>query len=92
MSLIYFSFVMGLYGVSFWLPTIIKATGVTDALTIGLLSAIPFGAAVVAMVLVARSADRAASGAGTSRSRRASARSGWCWGLWAHNTRSRWSR
>ncbi len=58
MSLIYFSFVMGLYGVSFWLPTIIKATGVTDALTIGLLSAIPFAAAVVAMLLVAKSADR----------------------------------
>ena len=58
MSLIYFSFVMGLYGVSFWLPTIIKATGVTDAFTIGLLSAIPFAAAVVAMVFVARSADR----------------------------------
>jgi len=58
MSLIYFSFVMGLYGVSFWLPTIIKATGVTDALTIGLLSAIPFAAAVVAMLLIARSADR----------------------------------
>ncbi|WP_133650753.1 MFS transporter [Paraburkholderia flava] len=58
MSLIYFSFVMGLYGVSFWLPTIIKATGVTDTLTIGLLSAIPFAAAVIAMVLVARSADR----------------------------------
>jgi D-galactonate transporter len=58
MSLIYFSFVMGLYGVSFWLPTIIKATGVSDALMIGLLSAIPFAAAVVAMVLVARSADR----------------------------------
>ncbi|WP_250452070.1 MFS transporter [Caballeronia sp. ATUFL_M2_KS44] len=58
MSLIYFSFVMGLYGVSFWLPTIIKATGVTDALTIGLLSAIPYGAAVIGMLLVARSADR----------------------------------
>jgi len=58
MSAIYFSFVMGLYGVSFWLPTIIKATGVTDALVIGLLSAVPFAAAVVAMVLVARSADR----------------------------------
>ena len=58
MSLIYFSFVMGLYGVSFWLPTIIKATGVTDALSIGLLSAIPYGAAVVAMLLVARSADK----------------------------------
>jgi D-galactonate transporter len=58
MSLIYFSFVMGLYGVSFWLPTIIKATGVTDAFAIGLLSAIPFAAAVVAMLLIARSADR----------------------------------
>jgi MFS family permease len=58
MSLIYFSFVMGLYGVSFWLPTIIKATGVTDALSIGLLSAIPFGAAVIGMLLVARSADK----------------------------------
>jgi MFS family permease len=58
MSLIYFSFVMGLYGVSFWLPTIIKSTGVKDPVMIGLLSAIPFAAAVVAMVLVARSADR----------------------------------
>ncbi|TDV14523.1 MFS transporter [Paraburkholderia caballeronis] len=58
MSLTYFSFVMGLYGVSFWLPTIIKSTGVTDSFTIGLLSAIPFAAAVVGMVLVARSADR----------------------------------
>ncbi len=58
MSLIYFSFVMGLYGVSFWLPTIIKATGVKDALQIGLLTAIPYGSAVVAMIFVSRSADR----------------------------------
>ena len=58
MSLIYFSFVMGLYGVSFWLPTIIKATGVVDPLTIGLLSAIPFATAVVAMILISRSGDR----------------------------------
>ncbi|NLP61796.1 MFS transporter [Paraburkholderia sacchari] len=58
MGLTYFSFVMGLYGVSFWLPTIIKATGVKDALMIGLLSAIPFAAAVVGMVLAAKSADR----------------------------------
>ncbi|CAB3683025.1 MFS transporter [Trinickia soli] len=58
MSLIYLSFVMGLYGVSFWLPTIIKATGVTDAFMIGSLSAIPFAVAVVAMIFVARSADK----------------------------------
>src|ERR1700742_1937502 len=57
-SLTYFSFVMGLYGVSFWLPTIIKSTGVTDSFVIGVLSAIPFAAAVVAMVFVAKSADR----------------------------------
>lgn len=58
MALIYFSFVMGLYGIGFWLPTIIKATGVTDAFAIGLLSAIPYAAAVVAMILIARSADK----------------------------------
>ncbi len=58
MGLIYFSFVMGLYGMSFWLPTIIKQTGIADALTIGLLSAIPWACAVVAMVAVARHADR----------------------------------
>jgi D-galactonate transporter len=58
MSLIYFSFVMGLYGVSFWLPTIIKSMGISDALHVGLLSAIPYGAAVIGMLYAARSADR----------------------------------
>jgi MFS family permease len=58
MSAIYFSFVMGLYGVSFWLPTIIKQTGVKSALDIGLLTAIPYGCAVIGMLLVAYSADR----------------------------------
>ncbi|MCT9124922.1 MFS transporter [Cupriavidus gilardii] len=58
MSAIYFSFVMGLYGISFWLPTIIRQTGVKGALDIGLLTAIPYGVAVLGMVLVARSADR----------------------------------
>ena len=58
MALIYFSFVMGLYGVSFWLPTIIKAMGVADPLEIGLLSAIPYGAATIAMLSIAKNADR----------------------------------
>ncbi len=58
MSAIYFCFVMGLYGVSFWLPTIIKQTGVKGALDIGLLTAIPYGCAVIGMVLTAYSADR----------------------------------
>jgi len=58
MALIYFSLVMGLYGVSFWLPTIVKATGVTDTLHIGFLTAIPYAAAALGMVLTGRSADR----------------------------------
>jgi D-galactonate transporter len=58
LSLVYFCLVSGLYGVSFWLPTIIKALGVNDPLDVGLLSAVPWTFAVVAMYLNARSADR----------------------------------
>jgi len=57
-ALVYFGIASGLYGVSFWLPTIIKAMGVEDPLDVGLISAIPWAFAVVAMYLVARSADR----------------------------------
>ena len=57
MCLIYFCFVMGQYGLTFWMPTLIKATGVTGNLDIGLFSAIPFGCAIVAMNLIGRSAD-----------------------------------
>jgi D-galactonate transporter len=58
MAAIYFCCMMGLYGISFYLPTLIKAAGVKDALDVGLLTAIPYGCAVVAMLVVARSADR----------------------------------
>ncbi|MBB5501465.1 MFS transporter [Paraburkholderia sp. MM5384-R2] len=57
LSAIYFFFTMGLYGVSFWLPTLVKASGVADPLNIGLLSAIPYAAAAVSMLLVAQSSD-----------------------------------
>ncbi|MFL9880174.1 MFS transporter [Herbaspirillum rhizosphaerae] len=57
MCLIYFCFVMGQYGLTLWMPTLVKATGVTGNLHIGLLSAIPFGCAIVAMNLIGRSAD-----------------------------------
>jgi len=58
MALIYFSVVIGLYGLSFWLPLLIKTTGVTDPLVIGWLVAVPYGVSVVAMILVGRSSDR----------------------------------
>jgi len=55
---IYFCTVMGVYGVSFWMPTIIKAMGYKDPLDVGMISAIPYGVSVVVMLLVAKSADR----------------------------------
>ncbi len=58
MSLIYFSSVMGLYGLSFWMPTLIKAAGVKGVLQVGLLTAIPNAAAVVAMLYFGHSADK----------------------------------
>lgn len=54
---IYFFFTMGLYGVSFWLPSLVKASGVTNPLDVGLLSSIPYAAAVVGMILISRSSD-----------------------------------
>jgi MFS family permease len=57
LSVIYFFFTMGLYGVSFWLPTLIKASGVSDPLDIGLLTAVPYGAAAATMLLVSQSSD-----------------------------------
>jgi MFS family permease len=58
LSLVYFGLAMGLYGVGFWLPTLVAATGVKSPLHIGVLSAAPYAAASVAMVLVGFSADR----------------------------------
>jgi D-galactonate transporter len=58
LALVYFGIVSGLYGVSFWLPTIIKAMGVADPLRVGFISAVPWTFGVVAMYLVALSADR----------------------------------
>jgi D-galactonate transporter len=58
MCLIYFCFVMGQYALTFWMPTFVKSTGISSELTIGVLSAIPFLAALVAMNLFGQSADR----------------------------------
>jgi len=57
LSGIYLFYTMGLYGISFWLPTIIKASGVSSAFDIGMLTCIPYAAATVTMILVGRSSD-----------------------------------
>lgn len=54
---IYFFFAVGLYGVGFFLPTLIKNSGATDPLTIGMLSMLPYAAAVIVMIVVSRSSD-----------------------------------
>ena len=58
LAAIYFSLVVGLYGVGFWLPTIVKATGVAHPIQIGLLTAIPYGVGALVMIPVSRRSDR----------------------------------
>ncbi len=57
LAIIYFCCIMGLYGISFWLPQLIKTAGVKDVLQVGLLTAIPYGAAAIGMVLISRNSD-----------------------------------
>jgi D-galactonate transporter len=58
LCVIFFGIEMGSYAVGFWQPTIIRQTGVKDAFTIGLLTTIPYAAALVALVLTGRHSDR----------------------------------
>lgn len=57
LSLVYFAIVFGLYGVTFWLPQIIQGFGHRSDFEIGLLSAVPFFGAAIAMVFVGRASD-----------------------------------
>ncbi|CAM3841511.1 MFS transporter [Serratia silvae] len=58
MWLICFCTVMGQGGLAFWVPTMIRDTGVRSVLDIGLLTMLPYMLAVVAMLLAARSSDK----------------------------------
>ena len=58
MCLIYFCFTLGQYGMTFWMPSLIKASGVAGAFEIGLLSAIPYLCTLALMISLGRSADR----------------------------------
>src|SRR6201991_2465381 len=56
LSLIYFGFVAALYGMQFWLPTIVKAFGFSNAQT-GFVIAVPYLIGTIAMMLWARHSD-----------------------------------
>jgi MFS family permease len=58
LSLVYFFMMVGLYGVSFWMPQIISNTGIRSVASIGLLSAIPYAAAAASAVAVGTHSDR----------------------------------
>ena len=53
-----FSILLTTYALGFWMPTFIKATGVSDAFHIGLLVALPNVAALIGMLMLGASSDR----------------------------------
>ena len=55
---VYFGLALGIYGISFWLPQIIKETITTDNARIGFISAIPWLVAGVVMTWNGRRSDR----------------------------------
>ncbi|WP_283648172.1 MFS transporter [Hafnia paralvei] len=57
LALIFFSFNIGYCGINFWLPSIIKSSGVNDDFHIGLLAALPYVFGAVFMVWNSRHSD-----------------------------------
>lgn len=58
LSLVYFGTSTTMYGVTLWLPSVIRSLSGLGYLTTGLVAAIPFFAAAIVMVLVAMHSDK----------------------------------
>ncbi len=58
LALIYFCVVMGQYALTFWLPTLIRNSGIREPLHIGLLTSLPYLCAIIFMLIAGRSGDR----------------------------------
>jgi D-galactonate transporter len=58
LSVLYLGLVTGLYGVTFWLPQIVKGFGGLSNLEVGFIAALPTLAAAIAMVAWTRHSDR----------------------------------
>lgn len=58
MAFIYYVIKSASYGLNFWMPHLIKSSGVQDMLWVGVLSALPYAVACVGMVLLTRRSDR----------------------------------
>jgi D-galactonate transporter len=55
---IYFCITSGSYAIGFWLPTIIRQSGVKDPFDIGLLTMLPYTLALIVMFFVGRHSDK----------------------------------
>lgn len=75
LALIFFSFNIGYYGINFWLPSIIKSSGVSDDFHIGLLAALPYVSAPFSWCGTAVTPICTANAAGTLPFLR-------CWARW----------
>jgi D-galactonate transporter len=58
LAVVYFGLASGNYGISFWLPQFIKDDITVNPLAIGWITAIPWGAAAIVMILVGRHSDK----------------------------------
>lgn len=58
MCALLFSIGMGSYAIGFWQPTILRQSGVSDPFIIGLLTTIPYGLALIAMIATGHNADK----------------------------------
>lgn len=58
MCLVCFAISAGMYAVGFWLPTLVHELGISDTVTIGLYSAIPWLFSILPLLLAGHSADR----------------------------------
>jgi MFS family permease len=57
LGVVYFGIATGMYGLSFWLPQIVKSFGLSNTIT-GLVTALPYVAAAITMVLWGRHSDQ----------------------------------
>jgi ACS family tartrate transporter-like MFS transporter len=56
-GLVYFGMLVGMYGLGFWLPQIVKGLGDLTNFEVGLAAALPYAAAAIAMYLWGRHSD-----------------------------------
>jgi ACS family tartrate transporter-like MFS transporter len=58
LAVIYFAVIMSFYGISLWLPQIIQSFSAMSVLLVGFVSAIPYVAAAIGMVIIGNHSDR----------------------------------